>query len=106
MSYAYKARKKAMRRSLDAEDPERRQVRNVIRRGKAPRLTTVKTSGGKLPSRGAYRMYPKEWNDWGVKQRTEWLKTNRAKRLAVLRVTNFIRFTAGVIFASKARNAR
>lgn len=39
MSYAFRARKKAMRRALDAADPERRQVRRMIRRGIAPRFT-------------------------------------------------------------------
>lgn len=41
MSYAFRARKKALKRSKDAEDPERREVRNAIRNGRAPRLTMI-----------------------------------------------------------------
>jgi hypothetical protein len=37
MSTAKKNRHKAMKRAADAADPERQQVRNLIRRGKIPR---------------------------------------------------------------------
>lgn len=45
MSYASKARKKAMKKAKDLEDPERTQVRNAIRRGKVPRLSMFTQKG-------------------------------------------------------------
>ncbi len=41
MSYAKKARAKAAKLAADEADPERRNIRNAIRRGKAPRYATV-----------------------------------------------------------------
>jgi len=41
MSHAFKARRKAERRALDAKDPERRTIRNGIRKGVIPRWTRV-----------------------------------------------------------------
>lgn len=41
MSQSSKAREKARKRALDAQDPERRNIRNLIRRGKMPRLSFI-----------------------------------------------------------------
>lgn len=41
MSYAYRKRKKLRRRGQDTAEPERKEVRNAIRKGKAPRLVTL-----------------------------------------------------------------
>lgn len=41
MSYAQKQRAKAKRRAADEADPERRQVRNLIRRGRVPRFSHI-----------------------------------------------------------------
>jgi hypothetical protein len=46
MSHASKARKKAMKRAKDREDPERAQVRNMIKQGKVPRWTKTTTGQG------------------------------------------------------------
>lgn len=81
MSYAKRAAEKARRRQLDAADPERRQVRNLIKRGKAPRLTIAQDAKGKIPNRGRYK---------------------RGEGKFVLRMGDFIRFTFGAIFANKA----
>mgnify|MGYP006921411068 CR=1 FL=1 len=73
MSYAFRARKKAIKRALDREDPERAQVRNLIRRGKGPRLTQT------LSRRKRYK--------------------NRDKKYLV---RGAIRYVFGVVFKSKA----
>ena len=41
MSTASKAREKARKRALDAQDPERKNIRNLIRRGKIPRWSFI-----------------------------------------------------------------
>ncbi len=41
MSHSSKARKKAARKAKDAAEPERTEVRNKIRRGKVPRLSSI-----------------------------------------------------------------
>lgn len=54
MSYAFRARKKEIRRRKDEADPERKEIRNSLRNGKAPRLSTVGRtrvkSAGKAPT--------------------------------------------------------
>ena len=90
MSYAYRKNRKNRRRELDREDPERRQVRNLIRRGKAPRLTIAQNAKGKLPERGTYRRQVGK----------------KLKRVRVARMNGFIRYTFGAIFANKAAAAK
>ncbi len=52
MSHAFKARRKAERRALDAKDPERRTIRNGIRRGVIPKLTEVTQVGHYVDEQG------------------------------------------------------
>lgn len=47
MSYAKKARAKAKKAQADAADPERKNMRNLIRNGKAPRLTSIEDRHGR-----------------------------------------------------------
>lgn len=57
MSTAYKNRRKNIKKFLDEKDPERKEIRNAVRSGKAPRLSrtkkklakgTYKSKGGKF----------------------------------------------------------
>lgn len=43
MSYAFRARKKAIRRAKDVIEPERKELRNMIRNGRAPRFSRAVT---------------------------------------------------------------
>lgn len=47
MSYAKKARAKAKKADADNADPERKTLRNLIRNGKAPRLTSIEDRHGR-----------------------------------------------------------
>ena len=89
MSTAYRKNRKARKRALDAADPERRQVRNLIKRGKAPRLTMAQDAKGKLIQRGVYRLKPTSTKKKG-------------KRVFVMRMNKLIRYTFGAILANKA----
>lgn len=88
MGFSHNRSRKETQRRLDTEDPERRQVRNLIRRGKAPRITIAQVANNKIPTRGTYR-HP-----------------DTKKRAFVLRMNSFLRFTSGVIFSNKASNAK
>lgn len=80
MSYASKQRKKYKRWLLDQADPERKNIRNLIKRGKLPRLTMLR-HGGKTPKLGRFTF------------------KNTGKRAFVLRMSGLIRFTSAVILS-------
>ena len=80
MSHSYSARKKYQRWLKDQRDPERKEVRNAIRNGKAEKFTCTleRRPEGKWPT-GRY-------NFKGTSQRA-----------FVARYSSFIKFTAAVI---------
>lgn len=99
MSQAYKARKKYKRWLLDQADPERKNIRNLIRKGKLPRLTILRDKG-KIPSRGRYDFKEKrdrEPTAAELEKERVMGRTKRGRRAFVIRMHNFIRFTSAVI---------
>lgn len=90
MGFSHNRSRKETQRRLDREDPERRQVRSLIRRGKAPRLTMAQNANGHIPQRGTFRFKPKAWRH-----------TSPAQRAYVIRMNNMIRYTIGAIFSNK-----
>ena len=84
-----------MRREKDHDEPDRRTVRNLIRRGKAPRLSIMKGAEGLLQKRGKYVKRSEGPDD--EKARAFGLR-RKQKRVFILRMSGMIRYTTGLIF--------
>lgn len=94
MSTASRNRKKNIKKENDFIDPERKEIRNAIRNGKAPRLTRLKSKY----QPGVYREVkdPVATDKDGMTLKE---KQKPGKRLFVVRRGSRVKFSAGVMGA-------
>lgn len=99
MSQAKKNRSKQRRREADAKDSERKEVRNLIRKGKMPRYSVLRSVDGKIPRARTLRFKTLTSGN----HRGKATKQRFPKRFMHQKYRNFIRSSFGLVFNSSRK---